>query len=53
MVKVSNSAVAVDEPSDKIKVEKILNEKKKDKILVTGAAGFIGHKICNELLKKN
>ncbi len=28
MVKVSNSAVAVDEPSDKIKVEKILNEKK-------------------------
>ena len=29
MVKVSNSAVAVDEPSDKAKVEKILNEKKK------------------------
>ena len=28
-------------------------KKKKDKILVTGAAGFIGHKICNELLKKN
>lgn len=28
MVKVSNSAVAVDEPSDKKKVEKILNEKK-------------------------
>ena len=29
MVKVSNSAVAVDEPSDKVKVEKILNEKKR------------------------
>ena len=29
MIKVSNSAVAVDEPSDKKKVEKILNEKKK------------------------
>ena len=28
MVKVSNSSVAVDEPSDKKKVEKILNEKK-------------------------
>ncbi len=28
MVKVSNSAVAVDEPSDKKKVERILNEKK-------------------------
>jgi len=30
MVKVSNSAVAVDEPSDRKKVEKILNEKKKN-----------------------
>jgi 3-deoxy-manno-octulosonate cytidylyltransferase (CMP-KDO synthetase) len=29
MVKVSNSAVAVDEPADKVKVEKILNEKKR------------------------
>jgi|TARA_B110000259_G_scaffold186968_1_gene239612 3-deoxy-manno-octulosonate cytidylyltransferase (CMP-KDO synthetase) len=30
MVKVSNSAVAVDEPSDRKKVEQILNEKKKN-----------------------
>ena len=30
MVKVSNSAVAVDEPSDRKKVERILNEKKKN-----------------------
>ena len=30
MVKVSNSAVAVDEPSDRRKVEKILNEKNKN-----------------------
>ena len=51
MVKVSNSAVAVDEPSDKKKVERILNEKK-DKILVTGVAGFIGSKVCKELQKK-
>lgn len=28
-------------------------KKKQDEILVTGAAGFIGHKICNELIKKN
>ena len=31
MVKVSNSSVAVDEPYDKRKVEKILNDKKKKK----------------------
>jgi 3-deoxy-manno-octulosonate cytidylyltransferase (CMP-KDO synthetase) len=30
MIKVSNSSVAVDEPSDKKKVEKILNEKKRN-----------------------
>ena len=30
MVKVSNSAIAVDEPSDKKKVEKFLNDKKKN-----------------------
>ena len=30
MVKVSNSAIAVDEPSDKIKVEKLLNDQKKN-----------------------
>ena len=27
-------------------------KKKINKILVTGAAGFIGHKICIELIKK-
>ena len=27
--------------------------KKKDKILLTGVAGFIGSKICNELKKTN
>ena len=40
MVKVSNSAVAVDEPSDKVKVEKILNEKK-DRILITGGCWLL------------
>ena len=30
MIKVSNSSIAVDEPSDKKKVEKILNEQKKN-----------------------
>ena len=52
MVKVSNSAVAVDEPSDKKKVERILNEKK-DKILVTGVADLLDLKFVRNYKKKN
>ena len=55
MVKLNSNSVAVDEIRDVKKAEKLLKKKIKiimKIILVTGAAGFIGSKLCLKLYLK-